>query len=320
MLFAIVGMMVMASASNLMTLYLGLELQSLALYVLAAFARDDVRSSEAGLKYFVLSRPRLRPAAVRHLAGLRLLRHDGFRRLCARCWRSPSHALGRADRRHRVHPGRPRLQDLRRAVPHVDARRLRGRADPGDGVLRHRAEGRGDGAAAARDGDAVRPPAWRMAAADHPGVDRLDDPRRAGGDRADQHQAADGVFLDRPYGLRADRPRGRHAGGHPRRAGLHGGLRVHDRRHLRLHHRDAPQRPRGGANQRPVGPGNDRSGAGAGAGDVHVQPGRHPADVGVLRQAVHLPRRRAGRPVDARRHRRADQRGGRVLLHPHRSR
>ncbi len=54
-LFATVGMMAMASASNLMTLYLGLELQSLALYVLAAFARDDLRSSEAGLKYFVLS-------------------------------------------------------------------------------------------------------------------------------------------------------------------------------------------------------------------------------------------------------------------------
>jgi NADH-quinone oxidoreductase subunit N len=55
MLFCTVGMMVMASASNLMTLYLGLELQSLALYVLAAFARDNLRSSEAGLKYFVLS-------------------------------------------------------------------------------------------------------------------------------------------------------------------------------------------------------------------------------------------------------------------------
>ena len=55
MLFAVVGMMVMASATNLMTLYLGLELQSLALYVLAAFARDEERSSEAGLKYFVLS-------------------------------------------------------------------------------------------------------------------------------------------------------------------------------------------------------------------------------------------------------------------------
>ncbi|MBV9654619.1 MAG: NADH-quinone oxidoreductase subunit NuoN [Acetobacteraceae bacterium] len=55
MLFSVTGMMVMASASNLMTLYMGLELQSLALYVLAAFNRDDARSSEAGLKYFVLS-------------------------------------------------------------------------------------------------------------------------------------------------------------------------------------------------------------------------------------------------------------------------
>jgi NADH-quinone oxidoreductase subunit N len=53
-LFATVGMMIMVSATNLMTLYLGLELQSLALYVIAAFARDSVRSSEAGLKYFVL--------------------------------------------------------------------------------------------------------------------------------------------------------------------------------------------------------------------------------------------------------------------------
>ena len=54
MLFATVGMMVMASATNLMSLYIGLELQSLAIYVLAAFARDELRSAEAGLKYFVL--------------------------------------------------------------------------------------------------------------------------------------------------------------------------------------------------------------------------------------------------------------------------
>ena len=54
MLFSTGGMMTMASASNLMTLYMGLELMSLATYVLAAFARDDLRSSEAGLKYFVL--------------------------------------------------------------------------------------------------------------------------------------------------------------------------------------------------------------------------------------------------------------------------
>jgi NADH-quinone oxidoreductase subunit N len=91
MLFATVGMMVMASASNMMTLYLGLELQSLALYVLAAFARDDVRSSEAGLKYFVLGALASGPAAVWHLAGLRLLRHDGFRAAC-RALRRPAAA------------------------------------------------------------------------------------------------------------------------------------------------------------------------------------------------------------------------------------
>jgi NADH-quinone oxidoreductase subunit N len=53
-LLATLGMMVMISANDLITLYLGLELQSLALYVVAAIHRDDARSSEAGLKYFVL--------------------------------------------------------------------------------------------------------------------------------------------------------------------------------------------------------------------------------------------------------------------------
>ena len=52
---SVIGMMLMVSAGDLLTLYMGLELQSLALYVLASFARDDLRSSEAGLKYFVLS-------------------------------------------------------------------------------------------------------------------------------------------------------------------------------------------------------------------------------------------------------------------------
>ena len=48
------GMMLLISADNLIALYLGLELMSLALYVLAAFAREDGQASEAGLKYFVL--------------------------------------------------------------------------------------------------------------------------------------------------------------------------------------------------------------------------------------------------------------------------
>lgn len=54
LLLATVGMLLMISAGDLMALYLGLELQSLALYVVASFRRDHARSSEAGLKYFVL--------------------------------------------------------------------------------------------------------------------------------------------------------------------------------------------------------------------------------------------------------------------------
>lgn len=53
-LLATAGMMIMISANTLITLYLGIEMQSLSLYVLAAFNRDSSRATEAGLKYFVL--------------------------------------------------------------------------------------------------------------------------------------------------------------------------------------------------------------------------------------------------------------------------
>ncbi len=53
-LFATVGMMFMAKATDLMTVFLGLEILSVALYVLAGFNRDNVKSNEAGLKYFLL--------------------------------------------------------------------------------------------------------------------------------------------------------------------------------------------------------------------------------------------------------------------------
>ena len=54
-LCSILGMMVMISSNDLIVFYLGLELQSLALYVLASFNRDNILSTESGLKYFVLS-------------------------------------------------------------------------------------------------------------------------------------------------------------------------------------------------------------------------------------------------------------------------
>ena len=54
-LSSILGMLVMVSSNDLIVFYVGLELQSLALYVLAAFKRDNILSSESGLKYFILS-------------------------------------------------------------------------------------------------------------------------------------------------------------------------------------------------------------------------------------------------------------------------
>ncbi len=54
-LSSILGMMIMISSNDLIVFYMGLELQSLALYVLATFNRNNLKSSEAGLKYFVLS-------------------------------------------------------------------------------------------------------------------------------------------------------------------------------------------------------------------------------------------------------------------------
>ena len=54
-LSSILGMMVMISSNDLIVFYMGLELQSLSLYVLASFNRDNLLSTESGLKYFVLS-------------------------------------------------------------------------------------------------------------------------------------------------------------------------------------------------------------------------------------------------------------------------
>ena len=53
-LFSTLGMMVMVSANDLLAMFIGLELQSLSLYVLAALNRNSLLSSEAGIKYFIL--------------------------------------------------------------------------------------------------------------------------------------------------------------------------------------------------------------------------------------------------------------------------
>ncbi len=75
------------------------------------------------VEVFRARRVGLRPAAVRHLAGLRLLRHHGVRPAGGGAG-GPGAGLARAGRRHRVHRRGPCLQGVRRAVPHVDAGRL----------------------------------------------------------------------------------------------------------------------------------------------------------------------------------------------------
>ena len=52
--FSVFGMMVVISSNDLMVLYLGIEIQSLSLYIIAAYRRDNLKSTEAGLKYFIL--------------------------------------------------------------------------------------------------------------------------------------------------------------------------------------------------------------------------------------------------------------------------
>ncbi len=93
-----------------------------------------------------------------------------------------------------------------------------------------------------------RSPPWRCSCARHHGVPgdhaavaadrgvrghRLDGAGLVRGDRPEEHQAPDGLFVHRPHGLCAGRPCGRHRRGRAGRAGLHGDLSRHDARHLR---------------------------------------------------------------------------------------
>ena len=208
-LLATTGMMVMVSANDLITLYLGLELQSLALYVVASFDRDSVRSSEAGLKYFVLgalsSGMLLYGASLVYgFTGTTSFADAGAALLTGAGHPSPGLIIGlvfvavglafkvSAVPFHMwtpdVYEGAPTPVTAFFAVaPKIAAIAL---------FMRFLIEPFGADAG-------------RMAADHRVPVGRLDGARGGRGDRPDQHQAADGLQLDRPYRLRADRPRRR---------------------------------------------------------------------------------------------------------------
>ena len=140
---AVVGMMMMVSAGDLMALYMGLELQSLALYVVASLRRDSVISTEAGLKYFVLGA--LSSGLL--LYGASLTYGFAGTTLFAGIITTVEGGayVDRAAVRPCVHRDRPRVQGIRCAVPYVDAGCLRRLPHAGHGVLCDGPEGRRDG-------------------------------------------------------------------------------------------------------------------------------------------------------------------------------
>ena len=141
---ATVGMMVMVSAGDLMALYMGLELQSLALYVVASLRRDSVKSTEAGLKYFVLGAL----SSGMLLYGASLVYGFSGTTLFSGIYLTASEGayLAWPAIRPDVPDHWPCLQSIRGAVPHVDARRLRRITHTGHCLLCDRTQDRGYGA------------------------------------------------------------------------------------------------------------------------------------------------------------------------------
>ncbi len=122
LVLATLGILLMISAHDLISLYLSLELQSLALYVVAAINRDSVKSTEAGLKYFVLGAL----SSGMLLYGMSLVYgftgHTTFAAIATALTAEGS--LARPRLRSGLRSRWLGLQDFRRAVPHVDAGRL----------------------------------------------------------------------------------------------------------------------------------------------------------------------------------------------------
>ena len=143
MLFAIAGMMLMATATDLLVIFLALEVLSLAVYVLTGIRRDSPASTEAAFKYFLLGAF----SSAFFLYGIAFT-YGADRQHAARSHRQPDRRAGDGADADAAARGRPaarrlRVQGVGRAVPHVDARRLRRRAAGGHRLHVHRRQGGG---------------------------------------------------------------------------------------------------------------------------------------------------------------------------------
>ncbi len=193
-LFSALGMAMMVSANSLLALYMAIELQSLPLYVLAAFNRDSLRSTEAGLKYFVLSS--LASGILLYGCSLvygftgTLLFDQVAVTLAGNAGQDIS--VGVLTGLVFIIAG-PRLQARGRAVPHVDPRRLRGGAGTHHGLHRLHPQARRHRPCRAGDDGAVRRLDRALAAGDRGDQHRFDGPGLLRRHRPDQHQAPDGL-------------------------------------------------------------------------------------------------------------------------------
>ena len=127
LLFTVLAMMLMASSRELLTAYISLELLSFGLYVLVSFDRYNPKSNEAGTKYILLGAfsSALMLYGISQIYGL--LGTTRFEEIGAVLSQMPDPGLGGTGRAGAAHRGHG-VQGRRRALPHVGARRLRGRA------------------------------------------------------------------------------------------------------------------------------------------------------------------------------------------------
>ena len=210
LVFALSGAMLIAASADLLLLFLGLELMVLPGYLLAGYHKSDGYSTEGAIKYFLLGSfsSAIFLFGLAFIWGLTGLDADRRRR------QHPDPGRGRAgdvqpgpgDGLRLPHDGR-RVQDRRRAVPLLDAGRVPGLADAGDGLSLGRAEDRGVRA----DPAAVRRGAGsdegRLAAGRGRPRGHDDDARQPRRPDPGQRQADAGLQLDRPHRLHARRAR-----------------------------------------------------------------------------------------------------------------
>ncbi len=210
LMLSALGMCMMVSANDLLTLYVGLELQSLAAYVLAAFHRNEARSSEAGLKYFVLGAL----ASGILLYGISLVYGftgtTGFAALHGIVRGTATSDIGTLIGLVFILSG---LAFKISAVPfHMWTPDVyEGAPTPVAAFFAGAPKAAAMGLLVRVAVDAFGGMIVRLAADRHLRVDRVDAARRGRRDRPDEHQAAARLFVDQQHRLRADRAGRGHA-------------------------------------------------------------------------------------------------------------